>query len=588
MQQVSPLVSLGLVLASSGLLACSGGSGGGSSTQGALAHSHVLVSTLAPEDLSSLDSRVSEVRLVRPDGTESDNLLSQPLDLEMTGLENTAQWIANSDVEAGLYDSLRLRFEPGSVSARSMAGTVPVEEDSLELEAPFASPLDLGAGEHQQMHVQIDLASTIDGDVETPPVVFSPEGAILPPDSVGIDEFRGIVTRISPQNRTLDVDAFLDKEMQMPLGPVKVRIDRNTVLVDDNDVIFPTPAAFYSSLRLDMTVLEIYGDLGSDGRVIARRLEIEDQAGGTGDATVVIQGRVLYLDRDTSRILLLIRDIEMGAAIAEPVLASLGNPLAVEVLYDDQTRFLFRSGGAASADNLRIGQALEVGFEDFQSPPFLASQALLDSPEVDFQGTIVDNSGLPESVVVSLGDDDLHFHGWQFRPNRRDVLVKLGDTPVTLEVHGRPTVGRQRLAVGMRLKVTGNLTGLPDTPTIDATRLRLRPGRFDKADVATVDEANASFTTSRSRIKKSFGVDVGEGPLNVRISPQARFEGDASNQAEFFRAVGASHARRIDVRGEGVGSGVPNEVIVYELRLKVRGGGHDDDEDDDDDEEDDD
>lgn len=565
-----------LVVRSAGLAAfvllslagCGGGSGGGSNSSSAKVD--VLVQDAPSEELLSFTATVQEVRLVSG-GNSTSNLLDGNVTVEFLGLQTSQAWLSRSKVSPGSYDSVELVFDAASVVALDKTGApVAVTVTSNVLAADFGSTFVVDSSDYGVVVADLDLTSSLSGSVAAPPLLFAPQGSATGDDgsvSSPIDELKGIVKSSDEGNQTFVVDAFADDDLAVPLGEVRVDVQPTTVLLNDDGAVLSNDA-FFGALNDGATVLEVHGVL-IDGVVQATRIDIEDQQGGFGNGyQVKIEGLVTAIGPGQQFELLMI-EIEKGADIAAPALANLGNPASIIVSYDGLTLFVLSDSSTISDDTaLTLGGRVKVKFPTFVAPPFYASQVEIeDGPE--FEGSITDISGLPDSIVMHLEASEPAIASGQVASSSTDVIVDLTTSSVSLDTNDEPSLQASQLLVGLKIEVHGSISGPPTGPTIASTKLVVHAGRF-KGTVLSVSPGTNSFVADVTDLKDPFGDTVTTSPYDVVIDPGCEFDDEASSAAEFFALFqGLNDGETLEVEVEGIGTGNLDEVQGYGIKAKV-------------------
>jgi hypothetical protein len=230
--------------------------------------------------------------------------------------------------------------------------------------------------------------------------------------------------------------------------------------------------------------------------------------------------------------------------------------------------------------------------------PFPASEVEIRNLGAEVQGEIVDTTGLPDSFVMKVHESDFSLACGKVADKHTPLVVQLGpDTDVFLKTHEEPRIEPELLVVGLRVHVKGLLGGTPEAPTLDADRVRVRAGRFDKGVVVEIDPATHSFRAEDGVLKDDFGGAVDSvRDVWVEILPETFFTKDASSEAGLYEAFETLEPDEyLEVRVFGLGDALEDFVRAYEIRAHVRhengqddDEGKDDEDDDDDDDEDDD
>ena len=559
--------SLLLLLA---LTACGGGGGGGGSQVGPV---DVHLTDAVADELLSFTVGVQALRFVGPAGA-GENLLAGEVSVELLGLSGSQRWLVREDgLAPGPYTAVRLELVPESIVARDKSGTaVPVNVVSTVLDAPFPSPVTLGSGGDLQALVDFDLASSITGSVSAPPLRFEPRGSSVGQDtssSTSIDEIRGVVLSTDSANRQLVIDAFADEDRLVSLGPVTVEIEAPTLLLDEGGLTYPDTSAFFADLVVGTTLVEVHG-LVRNQRVLATRIEIEDrQGGGTGEDRVKIEGLIHNLDSASMTFDLLIVEVERGHSIVEPVLDALGRPTSIPVGWTPSTIF-FRDDDQIATDSiLSEGARVKARFAVFTTTPFVATRIELeDGPE--FEGRIVDVSGLPDSIVIHLDDDEPAITSGQVQGPSTPVTVTLSGSDIFLDTENEPQLLPGALLVGLKIEAqSATLSGPPDGPTVTPTRTKIFPGRF-RGVVNSISRSIPSFNASMTELRDPFGNSVDFGPVTVVIAEDCHFEDEASTREAFFALFeGLDAGEVLEVEVFGIGTGVEHEILAHEIEAEV-------------------
>lgn len=570
------LVSIGLLFA----LAACGGGGGGSGGSGATTSAtgiDVLVGDAPSDELLAFRARLDSVTLDIAGGGSTANLLAAPLDVEFLGLQNSLLWLASADLAAATYTGARLSFVPGAYQAVAQDGSaVGVVASSHELVVPFATPYVHGTGGYQRVALDLDLVQSLTGSVAAPPLAFAPNGSAAlsfgssSDDFFAIDEVKGIVQSVDAGHASFVIDAFVDDDLAVPLGAVTVKVSAATLGLDDDGVAFASTQALLAALAPGVTLVEVHGLLAA-GVIQASKVEIEDGGfgGGTSSYVAKIEGRIQALDADSFT--LLIQEIEQGASIVLPVLASYGNPPAIEVGYSASTPVFLDSSTPTTTAALAVGAKVKVKFAAFVSPPFPAAKIELEDAHPEFEGFVTSIAGLPASFTMHVKASEPAVVSGQIASSSTDVEVIVAGAPVFLGTDGKPALAASDLLVGMKVEPQGVLFGTPTAPTIDASKVKVFPGRLEGA-VASIQPGSSAFVVSGASIDDPFGAALGGGPIDVRLAPNCVFDDDASSAASLFalfQSLGGGEV--LEVRVEGIATGQPGQVRAYVVRAKVEG-----------------
>lgn len=569
-----PFLSLAFALFFSLAFAgCGGGGSGGGNGSSGFSNVDLLVTDAPADDLAAFRATVAEVHFVIQGGGETANLLAGPVTLEMLGLQSQFAWLASQDLPANTYTGVRLVFTPASYDARRNDGTaVAVTSTADEMTLDFATPVVVTDNGYKKVVLDVDLANSLTGSVDTPPITFSPQGSVTTvsaSSSTSIDEIKGTVASVDTGASTFVLDAFADDDSTVTLGQVLVRVNSGTLLIQDDGAEFATPAAFLAALVPSTTQLEVHGTLVS-GAVTATRIEVEDNAAGGGEDNLVkIEGLVIGVGPGDA-LTLTILDVEKGEAI---VAAASGGtvPDTLDIVWDDSTVFFVDEHELTTEAAIAVGQKIKAKFSSFTNPPYTASRIEIEDEAVENEGTITSIEALPTSFVAHLRSDSPAILSGQVASTSTDVTVTLNGITPTLDTENKPSIAIADLRAGLKFEVHGAVSGLPATPAIDASKLVVKAGELDGASVVTVDTGNARFTTTGGSIDDPFGTGVTEGPQTVLIASNCVFDGDAETRAQFYALfAGLSKGENIEVRVEGIGTGNTNEIKAYEVRARVR------------------
>lgn len=565
------------------IAACGGGSSGSSS---AGMNVDFLVQDGPSDELLSFTAVIEKLRLTSANGATA-NLLGNEVSVEFLGLQSVKAWLVRARPSAGTYSGIEMVFDPASVVAVDKSGTpVAVTVSSSTLTASFTTPLHVGAAGYGRVVVDLDLSLSLSGSVSAPPLDFDAQGSAWCDDgdsSMDIDEIEGIVqsSDFAAQQLVLlssddddgdDDDGDDDGDNNDnggdnddddgPLGPVTVLVQPSTLLLDEDGQELSN-AAFFAALVDDATELEVQGML-ADGSVLATRIEIEGQE-DEDDQEVEIEGLVASLGPG-QQFELLIAEIEEGASIAGPVLASLGDPSSIPVTYDALTEFVFDdSDDLTDAGSLAVGMRVEVEFPSFVSSPFYASEVELDD-DTEFEGLISDDSGLPSSIVLHLNPTEPVIRTGQVAAPDTDITVDLTSASVHLDTRSKPGLQSGQLLAGMKVEVRGSISGSATAPTIAATGLVVHAGRFE-GTVLWASQSQGRLLALIDELKEPFGNTLTTAPFEVVIAPGCMFDDEASAFFELFDALGSGETLRIRVAG--IGSGTPDEIDAYEIEVGV-------------------
>ncbi len=581
-----------------------GGGGGGSSNDEARVDVGVMD---APVDqLAAFHTVLDELHLVHDDGTETSNLLPVPIGVEFLGLADRFVWLSSKGIAPGTYVGARVSFVEDSTKALGEDGaTIAVGSQADDLEVTFATPLELAPEDYRSVLIDLDLAESlrveqetaglpgvldptadVEGDPAGPPLVFLPQGSISTDNGAQLyplDAINGRVLEVDANSGHLLIQALVGGTLQLDLGSVDVIVADSSFLLSEQGVTL-TREDFLTSLLPNQTMLQIHGQLVG-GAVQASQIEIEDLDGeGQEVLPVRVEGLVLSHEPNASFELLLM-EVEKGSAIVDPVLEELGDPTSITIVYDAGTLFLAADGGGMTTpEALAPGQRIEVDFAQFLSNPLQASRIELvdSSPRAD--GFLVDTTGLPAEFVMHVEAGEAVI-GNQVASTETDVLVHLGGATIFLQTEGHPALDAAMLPSGARVVVEGRFDGPPDSPSVTAGVVEVRPGRLEEAVVTSIDRATLSFTAEGGVIADPFGIGIQTGSYRITFDERAVVEDGATSIEGFFALYESLVApQRLFIEVEGIGSvtsPVPtflldqtgsvsaNSILAFEVEVRV-------------------
>jgi hypothetical protein len=561
--------------------ACGGSSGGSTNNnedevQGAVAGAGDFLIMDAPlQSLLAFSGTVSELRLEIQGGGSTVNLIPADVSVEFLGLRDNRRWLSSLEVvPLGTYTGVRLVFTNGSFEARTLDGSdIGINAGSDVLLVNFDAPVVVDGSGYYRFEIDLDLGASLSGDVGSPPLDFTPSGSVVSndgDDDVEIDEIKGVVSSIDRSTNSFVLDAFVDDDYEDALGELSIVVPSGTLVYGESGTEYASRSAFFDALVAGSTALEVHGDLGANRILRADKIEIEDQFSGSSvTGRVEIEGIVRDIVAGVS-FDLTIREIEKSEDAAETILGGLGDPSTISVSFDMSTLFFLDSNSVASSANLRIGQEVKVRFSEFMSLPFPASKVEIDNEEVEFEGSINSVLGLPGGLTMRLDSFDTAVLSGQVDSASTDVTVDLSNSSFELDTEGEPDLSGVVMPSGLELEVEGTLAGPSSSPTITATEVEVRPGKFEESTVASIDVMGASFMVSSATIDDPFGGGIVSGPLDVLLSSECVFEGDAETQAEFFALfTNLEMGETLEVEVKGIATANANEVLAFEIEVEV-------------------
>jgi hypothetical protein len=551
-------------------LACGGGGdddGGGSTTT---VSTDLLITDATVDELLSFTVKVQSLRLVNSStGALTPNVLAEDLAIELIGAGLAPRWVSRARLPVGTYSGVQATLEDTATPiALSLSGsTVAVTQTATTFTTNFPSPLSVVAGNFPQIVLDIDLGASLTGSVATPPIVFNPTGivttqanATLP---VGIDEVEGVVRSV---NGTTDfvVDAFADDDRTVALGLITITPSPTALLLDDSGIAYADVGAFFAALTPNVANVEVHGSLVNGG-ILASRIEVEDAGAGVA-YTVKLEGIAQNVDTALNTFDLLVIEVEKGGSIANPLLASLGNPLSCD--YDDATAlFVLDENVPTTEASLVSGQRIKAKFATFAGEPFRAVLVEIeDQPE--FEGVITSIAGLPSTLVMNLLPGNAALGG-TVATTTTDVTVDLTASSLFLDTEGDPVLTTSQLKVGQRLEVRGMISGPNTGPTVAANRTKIHAGRA-RGLVTSISPSVNEFTFTISNVEDPFGGSVSFGPATVVINASCFFDDEASSQQAFYDLFsGLGQGESLEVEVQGLGLSNPNQIEAYEIEAQI-------------------
>lgn len=529
----------------------------------------IVIGDAPADDLLAFFAEVQSVRVRRLDTTFTDNLMtSGAVEVEFLGLEDTRKLLTRVILDEDTYDAIEIGFAPGTYAAMTEDGSpVTVTSTGDTILVPFQSDFVVDTDEYVRMVVDLNLDDALEGDLGAGTATFTPDAtAVVETAGVDlpIDELKGLVTAENEAGGEFTVSGFADDEQLVALGPVFVTILPTTLFLDETGTQLDS-TEFFTAVTANQTFVEISGSLSTDGDLVADRVEIEDQTGGGSDL-VRIEGTILEVGLGT--FMLRVIQVEDGGAIADPILDGIGSS-DIEVAHDVDTVFVIGRDELSDSTSLVLGRRVKVEFCTFATEPFPACIVDVQGGEPEFDGVLTDVTGVPDDVVARMDAGELAIASGAVQDENTDVTVVITGSSLTLDVEGEPAIITTDLVAGLETEIEGDFTGLPATPTLTATRVRVKPGFLDDTLATLADEPNSRFLTTGGDIVDSFGPNVTAGAQEVLIQPGATFSGDVASAAELFDllATAAGATALIDVYG--LGTDVANQIRAFHIDVRV-------------------
>lgn len=551
-------------------LACGGGGGDNGGGSGATGSADLLITDATVDGLLSFTVKVQSLRLVdATSGALTVNVLEEDLAIELIGAGLAPRWVSRARLPVGTYSGVQATLEDVAPVARNLSGgLVAVTQVTPTFTTNFATPLSVTAGNFPQIVLDIDLSTSLTGDVAAPPITFNPTGILTSQAGggatpIGIDEVEGNVLSV---NGTTDfvVDAFADDDRLVSLGQVTITPTPTALLVDPNGVPYANPAAFFAALTPNTTGVEVHGSLVNGG-ISATRIEVED-VGGDVAYVVKLEGIAQNVDTTLNTFDLLVIEVEKGGALANPLLTSLGNPISCD--YDDATAlFVLDENVPTTEASLVSGQRVKAKFATFIGEPFRAVVVEVEG-EPEFEGVITSVAGLPNTVVMHLlpGSPAL---GGSVATTTTDITVDLSSSSLYLDTESEPDLNPSQLMVGLKLEVRGLISGPNTAPTMAADEIKIHAGRA-RGFVTSTSPGVSQFTFAISQVEDSFGTTVQVGPATATIDASCFFDDEATSSSEFFALfAGLQQGQSLAVEVKGLGLPSPNAIQAYEIEAEI-------------------
>jgi len=569
---------IGLVAA--GMASCNGGPVNTGTIGAAAGSGDILVMDAPIQSLVSFEALVNEIHLEGDPGGTSVNLLSAPVSVEFLGLQGKLGWLASvPTLPQGAYTGIRMVMQPGAYVARMQNGNlVPVNSTSDTLTVDFPAPVTVDGSGYDRFELDLDLMSSLTGDVAAPPLTFTPAGTIITSTGstqIDIDEIEGVVKSVNMSANTFTFDAFVDKDMSVPLGEVTVQLQGSTLMYQDNGMAYGSMAAMLGGMQANMTTVEVHGTLGANQVLTADKVNVEDHNAGMGSAdTVKIEGLVSAIVPGTS-FDLTIRDIEKAESIATPVLSGMGDPGVITVSFDVNTSFFQNEYTPSNEFALAVGQEVKVKFVSFTATPFPAAVVEIESAYPQVDGSITDTSGAPTNLTITLGAMEMPVLEGLVASDVTPVDVDLSGTVITLDTEGDPAITAGALWAGLDVEVEGSLGGTPTVPTLSAISLKVQPGKIGYASVSSPDELNSTFLLGNVEVSDDFGngidTSITNGSIIMTIDPSCVIDDGALDIAGLYALQAGLQFGSFALSAEikGIATAGTMEIRAYEIETTV-------------------
>lgn len=549
-----------------------GGSGSSGSSGSDSTSTAFLIGDAPTDSLSSFLVEVEELRLRQSGGGLSGNLLAGPrtVDVLGLGLADREALLSLDVVDPGTYSGIYLKVDSSSLLARDKDGDeVSVVAGGVEAEAEFQStrngPLTITKADFASVSVEIVLDQSLSsngGGFAFNLALRAAHGQ----ETLKLDDFTGEVVKVNKDAKWFEVEVVDARYSQSNFGKIRVEVTDSDQLIQFTGAEFGNSNAFLANLKIG-DLVEIEGFLTRDGTFDAERCEIEDRHTNQ----VRIEGRLISVDSGNQTLELLWEEIEMGYALARPVLIGLGDPGVLEVEWNKKTKFLGTRGSSnLGPDDLTPGQKLEIRFDsdDFVAPmPFVASKIRVDG-EQRYEGLVDDIASLPAFFTAEIDNDHPAVNSGRITD---PVQVNLdGSTTIYVDTGVRPWLDENDFLSGMKVKIAGKLTGSGSGAQIDADRVEVEPGKLS-GTVLSVDASAREMTISVDKVDDPFGGTPPSGTTVVDVHADAviDLDGDIVSFSAFRDAFNnLSAGESITLELEGIGQ-LNGNVLAVEFEAET-------------------
>jgi len=488
------------------------------------------------------------------------------MDVLGLGLADREALLGLEDVDPGVYEGVYLKVDRDSLVARDRSGDeVAIAAGTVEAEAGFQSTrnglLTVSDSQFASVSVEIvlDQCLTVNGSGFAFQLALR---AAHGQETLKLDDFTGEVVTVNKDAKWFEVEVVDARYSQSNFGQIRVEVTDSDQLIQFTGSEFGNSNAFLANLKIG-DLVEIEGFLTRDGTFDADRCEIEDRHTNQ----VRLEGRLLSVNTGAQTFELLWEEIEMGYALARPVLIGLGDPGVLEIEWNNRTKF-FGARGASNLgpEDLTPGQKLEVRFDsdDFVAPmPFLASKIRVDG-EQRYEGVVDDITALPISFLADIENDHPAVNSGRIT---EPVQVDLdGDTVIFVDTGVSPWLDEDQILEDMVVKIAGKLTGSGAGAQIDATRIEVEPGKLT-GTVMSVDSSAREMTISVDEVDDPFGGTPPSGTTVVQVHTDAVLELDDSIVSfaafrDHFENLTAGQTVTLELEGVGQTNGTLLAVEV--------------------------
>ncbi len=558
-------------LALAAVTACGGGgsSGGGDSTTAVTtadaASIDLLIGDAPVDELSSFEIEVLAAHLVRPDNSETDNVLASSRMVDLLDLVSKSALLRVATTEADVYDGVRLVFDPDSVEARDLAGeVVPVQVLTADATAVLDEALELEAAERTRLHLDVDLDESLSED-GSGGYLFDPEVVLTVRDDpeLPLDGLHGRIREVKERRGQLVV-AIHDPDSDTDIGHLTLEVFDRTLLLDEGK---PVTARQFFNTASPGDRFAADGKLMRGGILKASYILLREDRRPEAE----VSGLVTDLNSANQQLTLQIRHIERGRSPLKRALRRLGAPNEITVSFD-LARILLKgeTPRMGTGDDLAIGQRVRIDLGPLASGmPFPAQWIVVDDEGLRFHGTVADGQSIPADFDITLHPRDVAVRAGLVESEDTPVAVLLdGTETIYLKFQGHPELELEQILPGQHLRVTGDYGGTPTEPEVNADSIRVRPGRLD-GEVEAWDPVEQSLTVAIDKIGDPFGGDPLDEKVVIHLADGVVVKRDATTVDELFELLEKlTDDDEAEVHVTGIGDGL-GDVVAYRVIIDV-------------------
>ena len=552
------------------------GGGGGSTSASSSGTIGFTVQDAPSDSFSVARIRLTSLKLITADAAVSTNLLEAPREFDFLGLSARQALLAMvSGLPLETYAEMELTAD--LVTALDLDGdTVPVTLRTGSARVVFgngaADPLAL-EGDFAPCAIDIDLDRSFTEDPLTPgSYFFDLTFRATPSPAPLLEEFRATVASVDAAGNRFTAQLIDDSAPTLDFGLVSVVVADGDVLANDDGDFFSTAAAFLAELEAGDAV-QVSGVMQNDGDFDADRV-IEEDDDTSGNSRVEIEGEVRSVVAGQSTFEVLVKEVEKGSSIADPVLSALPDPNLIVVSWDAATLILAEdsedSGTGLVDSSVFVGMEVDLRFADFSgSGPFYATSIEIgdghrDTDDgVEFEGFVSAVDNLPTSFTFTFTIDEAD-------PIRStgtvtaDVQVPLAAAEsLILDAGPEPTLTSDDLVPGLRMEIHGDISGTPSDATLTPSTIEVKPGVL-KGELVAVDLFLRTITIEVDEVERAFGdIEDPSGQVELAVHAQCSIETEAGGHA-LVDLNGAMNLGPVEVEVKGIADD-SGEITLWEI-----------------------